>query len=72
MNWLYSAEDLEQTVGKMGFLPFFRNEIPEFSIEEFTPAEHWFADGALRPKRYSGKIGRSLAAGAHPKNRNVD
>lgn len=56
MNWLYSAEDLEQTVGKMGFLPFFRNEIPEFSIEEFTPAEHWFADGADGPWEWKSPV----------------
>lgn len=53
---LYGADDLEQAVRKMGFLPFFRNDIPEFSIEEFTPAEHWFADGADGPWEWKGIV----------------
>ena len=36
--------DLEQAVEELGFLPFFANEIPGFSIEEHTPREIWFSD----------------------------
>ncbi len=53
---LYNAEDLEQTVLKMGFLPFFQSDIPEFSIEEFTPKEHWFADGADGPWEWKSPV----------------
>lgn len=56
MNRLYSAEDLEQAVGKMGVLPFFRNEIPEFSVEELTPAEHWFEEGADGPWEWKSPV----------------
>ena len=39
-----SPEALLQTVEELGFLPFFRNEVPGFSIEEHTPPQRWFAD----------------------------
>lgn len=39
-----SYEELERLVLDMGFLPFFRNEIPGFSVEEHTPLELWFPD----------------------------
>ncbi len=41
---LNSAEDMAKLVDEMGFLPFFRNEIEGFSIEELTPAKYWFSD----------------------------
>lgn len=56
MDWLYSAADLEQAVLKTGFLPFFQSDIPEFSIEEFTPAEHWFADGVDGPWEWKSPV----------------
>lgn len=56
MNWLYSAADLEQAVLKTGFLPFFQSDIPEFSVEEFTPAEHWFADGVDGPWEWKSPV----------------
>lgn len=36
--------DLEKLISQMGFLPFFGNEIPDFSVEEFTPHDLWFSD----------------------------
>ena len=33
-----------KTVRELGFLPFFRNEIPGFSIEEHTPPALWFTE----------------------------
>jgi len=31
-------------VQERGFLPFFTNEIPQFSIEELCPSELWYHD----------------------------
>ena len=39
-----SAADMEALVLEWGFLPFFKNDIPGFSIEEHTPPELWFGD----------------------------
>lgn len=39
-----SPEKIRDTVRELGYLPFFRNEIPGFSIEEHTPPELWFED----------------------------
>ena len=41
---LRSSDDLIAAVEQYGFLPFFRNEIHGFSIEELCPPELWFAD----------------------------
>lgn len=41
---LRSSDDLIAAVEQCGFLPFFRNEIHGFSIEELCPPELWFAD----------------------------
>ncbi len=41
---LTSPEAIRKTVEDLGFLPFFRNEIPGWSIEEHTPPELWFTD----------------------------
>ena len=40
---LHSAKDLAALVREIGFLPFFRNAIPGFSIEECTPRTLWFS-----------------------------
>ena len=45
---LHSADDLIAAVEQYGFLPFFRNEIHGFSIEELCPHELWFADEMVR------------------------
>lgn len=52
-----SAEDIISLVKETGFLPFFRNDIEGFSIEECTPRELWFteADG---PWEWKGPIAR--------------
>ena len=47
---LHSADDLIAAVEQYGFLPFFRNEIHGFSVEELCPPELWFADDV--PDRY--------------------
>lgn len=44
MRWISSAGDMESLAQSYGFLPFFANEIPGYSIEEHTPPELWFPD----------------------------
>ena len=46
---LHSADDLIAAVEEYGFLPFFQNEIPGFSVEELCAPELWFADDADGP-----------------------
>ena len=51
---LRSAEELADLVNELGFLPFFANSIPGFSIEESTPGELWFSDTAEGPWDWKG------------------
>ena len=46
-----SAETMERVIREVGFIPFFRNRIPGFSIQEMTPREYWFdgEEGILGP-----------------------
>ena len=46
---LRSAQELASLVNEIGFLPFFVNPIPGFSIEESVPGELWFADNVDGP-----------------------
>lgn len=39
-----NAEAMLETIRRMGFVPFFVNDIFGFSIEEMTPKECWFND----------------------------
>ena len=39
-----SAETLDGYARKIGFLPFFKNSIRGFSVEEMCPPSHWFTD----------------------------
>ena len=54
-----SAENLEQAVLRLGFLPFFKNRIEGFSVEEMTPPELWFEDGADGPWEWKGPVVRN-------------
>ena len=51
---LRSSDDLIAAVEQYGFLPFFRNEIHGFSIEELCPPELWFADDVDGPWEWKG------------------
>lgn len=42
-------EKLIRVVRSCGIIPFFENAIPGYSIEEMTPAEHWFDSDSLGP-----------------------
>ena len=55
---LKSKEDIICLVDEIGFLPFFKNEIRGFSIEEHTPNEIWFSDSADGPWEWKGPIAR--------------
>lgn len=54
---LRSPEDVRETVGLLGFLPFFRNEIPGYSIEEHTPPALWFTE-VPGPWEWKGELAR--------------
>lgn len=56
---LCSSDDLIAAVEKYGFLPFFRNEIPSFSVEELCTPELWFADDTDGPWEWKGPAARS-------------
>jgi len=56
MTQLNSAEAIEALVIKQGFLPFFKNKIPGFSIEEHTPSELWFSDEQEGPWEWKGPV----------------
>ena len=53
---LHSADGLIAAVEQYGFLPFFRNEIHGFSIEELCPPELWFADDVDGPWEWKGPL----------------
>lgn len=53
---IHSAEELEALVLEYGFLPFFRNDIPGFSVEEHTPPELWFSADADGPWEWKGPV----------------
>ncbi len=40
-----SMQDLMDLIDKMGFVPFFTNDIPGFSIEEHIGPGKWYTDG---------------------------
>ena len=43
-----TVEKLEKYIESVGFLPFFRCEIPGFSVEEHTAADAWWTDDPAR------------------------
>ena len=59
INEIRSPEDMEALVREWGFLPFFKNEIRGFSIEEHTPPELWYdGDGEWAPWDWKGPVAR--------------
>lgn len=51
--------ELEKLVMKTGFLPFFKNEIPGFSIEETVLPELWFSEDEDGPWEWKGPVIRN-------------
>jgi len=58
MKKISHYEALELLITKLGFLPFFQNEISGFSVEEFTPQRLWFS-GEDGPWEWKGPIIRN-------------
>ena len=52
-------ESLITLTEEIGFLPFFRNAIEGFSIEDCCPPSLWFADGVDGPWEWKGPAARS-------------
>lgn len=50
---------LEKLVMETGFLPFFKNEIPGFSIEETVLPELWFSEDEDGPWEWKGPVIRN-------------
>ena len=55
MHRLDTPESVHALVQKWGFLPFFRNPIQGFSIEDHTPPALWFGDSA-GPWEWKGPV----------------
>ncbi len=55
---VYSAKELSDIIEIYGFLPFFKNGISGFSVEEMCPKELWFTDQD-GPWEWKGPIAKS-------------
>lgn len=53
-----NEEELAKLVSEVGFLPFFKNTIEGFSIEECTPSKLWFSDELEGPWEWKGPVAR--------------
>ncbi len=51
-----SPAALEAAVLELGFLPFFKNSIPGFSVAERTPPALWFSKDAEGPWEWKGPV----------------
>ncbi len=45
---LHTVEEAIAYINEVGFLPFFSNDIPGFSLEERTVSENWWGDEPLK------------------------
>lgn len=59
MKLLRTAKELEERVLELGFLPFFRNAIPGFSVEEMADRELWFVKDVDGPWEWKGPVVRN-------------
>ena len=53
-DFIRSLDELVELIHAWGFVPFFRNSIPGFSLEELTPPELWFSDEQEGPWEWKG------------------
>ena len=62
IKMLRSVDQLLEAVEEYGFLPFFKNSIKGFSVEEMCPPELWFTDldGPWEWKGPAAKSGRCI------------
>lgn len=56
---IHNVDDLERMTLDLGFLPFFKNSIEGFSVEELTSPELWFEDGVDGPWEWKGPVIRN-------------
>ena len=49
MTPITNEQQLEQRALELGLLPFFRSAVPGLSMEDMTPADHWFQEGSDGP-----------------------
>ncbi len=54
---LTGPDELEDCIAHFNFLPFFRNEVPGWSVEEKTPARLWFTEEP-GPWEWKGPVAR--------------
>ena len=66
---LTGPEKILETVQRLGFLPFFKNGIPGFSIAEHTPPRLWFSDTEEGPWEWKGPLARTGDCVYSPKSR---
>ena len=59
LNQVRTLEELLALIEELGFLPFFKNSIEGFSVEDCCPPELWFADDADGPWEWKGPIAKS-------------
>ena len=71
-NMITSPETLSEYVREYGFLPFFKNGIPGFSVQEKCPRDLWFTDKP-GPWEWKGPVirGGKCAYGKFFKNKAV-
>ncbi len=41
---IHTVDEAIEYINEIGFMPLFKNEIPGFSLEEHTVAEHWWSE----------------------------
>lgn len=66
LKQIHSAKDMAEMVEELGFLPFFPNGIPGFSVAEQTPENLWFAKEVDGPWEWKGPVIR-MSGGAYGK-----
>ena len=56
---IHNEREMSDLVQEYGFMPFFMNEIPGFSIEEQTSKELWFSDVVDGPWEWKRPVART-------------
>ena len=57
---IHTVDEAIEYINEVGFLPLFKNEIPGFSMEERTVAEHWWSENPeVDPWEWRAIIARS-------------
>ena len=54
-----SCDELQSLIEEIGFIPYFKNAIAGFSVEEITVASHWFDGEEHDPWQWSRRIAQN-------------